>query len=144
MGSGWFRVARATAPGAGARPVGNGPEQFLGFYVISQVLAIRLGRMVTLSLCLSKNILVLHIIFIRREVRVWGTSWGRSWKKNLEQIWAYLFGILFNSFPIFVPNFNEETVCNILQQCRPLFFGGFPNALRKKKERKLIGSSPHA
>jgi len=31
---------------------------------------------------------------------------GEGVKKNPEQMWAYLFGILFNSFPIFIPNFS--------------------------------------
>ena len=31
---------------------------------------------------------------------------GEGVKKNTGEIWAYLFGILFNSFPIFIPNFS--------------------------------------
>ena len=69
-------------------------------------------------------------------------------------IWAYLFGILFKSFFIFIPNFSflffpilisEENVFNTLQQCRPLFFGGFPNPPRRKKKlgipQKKLGIS---
>jgi len=58
-----------------------------------------------LSLCLPELLLVLQIIFSRREVRGWGLP-GEGVEKNPSQIWAYLFGILFNSFPIFIPNFG--------------------------------------
>jgi len=79
---------------------------------------------------------------------------GEGVKKNPEQIWAYLFGILFDSFPMFISNFSfsyfpilivEENVCNTLQQCRPLLFGGFPNPPRRKKmsgiPKKKLGIS---
>jgi len=38
---------------------------------------------------------------------------------------------VFSFFPILKV---EENVCNALQQCRPLFFGGFPNPSRRKKK----------
>ena len=51
----------------------------LSFFRGWQILVPNLiSRTVTLSLCLSKLLLVLQIIFSRREVRVRGTSWGRS------------------------------------------------------------------
>jgi len=52
--------------------------QILGSYVANRVLAVLLGRRLTLSLCLSELLLLLQIIFSRYEVRVWGASWGRS------------------------------------------------------------------
>ena len=69
-------ASRAKDPPLAARPVGNGPGQFLGS--ISRVLAIRLGRTLTLLLCLSQLLLVLYIIFSRRNGRVSATSWERS------------------------------------------------------------------
>ena len=69
----------------------------------NQVLAICIGRTLTLPLCLSELLLLLQIIFSRRRVRVWGASSGRSLKRI--PIWPYFFGI-FNSFPIVIPNFS--------------------------------------
>ena len=102
----------------------------------NRVLTIRLDRMVTLSLCLSELLLVLQIVFSRREVRVWGaTELGKELKRILNKYEHICSGFFLTPslslsptslFSFFLLLIIEENVCNTLQQCRPLFFGGPP------------------
>jgi len=60
----------------------------------------------TLSICLSEFLLVLQIIFSRRQVCVWGSSCGRI-KKNPEQSCQGLFTPVSLRYPLSVFNKNS-------------------------------------
>ena len=51
--------------------------------------------------------LVIILLFFwkyKMTLFAYGGLVGEGVKKNPEQVWAHLLGVLFNSFPIFIPN----------------------------------------